>query len=112
MLFLALQKDNNYRPYSLEQVRHIAFQLCYAVKFLHENKLTHTDLKPENILFVDSDYTLTYDPKKVSLKGLTSSPSHGIKSRNSEVWRVQRFIGWLMYSFIYIPSLVHLLPCL
>uniref|UniRef100_A0A0P4W7G5 dual-specificity kinase n=2 Tax=Scylla olivacea TaxID=85551 RepID=A0A0P4W7G5_SCYOL len=57
-------KDNNYRPYSLDQVRHISYQLCYAVKFLHDNKLTHTDLKPENILFVDSDYTLTYDPKK------------------------------------------------
>jgi len=57
-------KDNNYRPYSLEAVRHIAYQLCYAVKFLHDHKLTHTDLKPENILFVDSDYDLTYDPKK------------------------------------------------
>ncbi|XP_042870196.1 probable dual specificity protein kinase madd-3 isoform X2 [Penaeus japonicus] len=57
-------KDNNYRPYALEQVRHISYQLCYAVKFLHDNKLTHTDLKPENILFVDSDYDLTYDPKK------------------------------------------------
>ncbi|XP_042216678.1 serine/threonine-protein kinase Doa-like isoform X1 [Homarus americanus] len=57
-------KDNNYRPYGLDQVRHIAYQLCYAVKFLHDNKLTHTDLKPENILFVESDYNLTYDPKK------------------------------------------------
>ncbi|XP_068218753.1 probable serine/threonine-protein kinase dyrk2 isoform X2 [Palaemon carinicauda] len=57
-------KDNNYRPYALDQVRHISYQLCYAVKFLHDSKLTHTDLKPENILFVDSDYDLTYDPKK------------------------------------------------
>lgn len=59
------QKDNNYQPYTLEQVRHIAYQLCYAVKFLHDNKLTHTDLKPENILFVDSDYDMTYNSKKV-----------------------------------------------
>nr|CAI5853657.1 unnamed protein product [Callosobruchus analis] len=44
-------KDNSYQPYPLEQVRHIGYQLCYSVKFLHENKLTHTDLKPENILF-------------------------------------------------------------
>lgn len=57
-------KDNNYQPYSLDQVRHIAYQLCYSVKFLHENKLTHTDLKPENILFVDSDYVITYNSKK------------------------------------------------
>ncbi|XP_038221721.1 dual specificity protein kinase CLK2 isoform X4 [Zerene cesonia] len=51
-------KDNNYQPYPLEQVRHIAYQLIYSVLFLHDNKLTHTDLKPENILFVDSDYEL------------------------------------------------------
>ncbi|XP_058063803.1 dual specificity protein kinase CLK2-like isoform X3 [Anopheles bellator] len=50
-------KDNNFHPYPMEQVRHISYQLCYAVKFLHENRLTHTDLKPENILFVDSSYT-------------------------------------------------------
>lgn len=49
-------KDNGYQPYPLDQVRHIGYQLCYAVKFLHELRLTHTDLKPENILFVNSDY--------------------------------------------------------
>lgn len=59
------QKDNNYQPYSLDQVRHIGYQLSYAVRFLHDNKLTHTDLKPENILFVDSDFDISYNPKKV-----------------------------------------------
>ncbi|KAF7632783.1 Protein kinase domain-containing protein [Meloidogyne graminicola] len=49
-------KMNDYRPYPLEQARYIAYQLIHAVKFLHENHLTHTDLKPENILFVCSDY--------------------------------------------------------
>lgn len=48
-------------------MRHIGYQLCYSVKFLHENKLTHTDLKPENILFVDADYDIVYNSKKVSL---------------------------------------------
>lgn len=57
-------KENNYHPYNLEQVRHITYQLCYAVKFLHECKLTHTDLKPENILFVSSDWEVCYNPKK------------------------------------------------
>ncbi|CAH1183439.1 unnamed protein product [Phaedon cochleariae] len=57
-------KDNNYQPYPIDQVRHIAYQLCYSVKFLHDNKLTHTDLKPENILFVESDYDLVYNSKK------------------------------------------------
>lgn len=60
-----LQRDNCYQPYPLEHVRHMGYQLCYAVKFLHDNKLTHTDLKPENILFVDSDYDSTYNSKKV-----------------------------------------------
>ena len=64
-LWGVLQKDNSYQPYALEQVRHIGYQLSYAVRFLHDNKLTHTDLKPENILFVDSDFDITYNPKKV-----------------------------------------------
>ncbi|XP_046979802.1 LOW QUALITY PROTEIN: uncharacterized protein LOC124545026 [Schistocerca americana] len=51
-------------PNPLEAVRHIAYQLFYSVKFLHDNKLTHTDLKPENILFVDSDYDISYNSKK------------------------------------------------
>ncbi|KAK1154612.1 dual specificity protein kinase CLK2-like isoform X1 [Acipenser oxyrinchus oxyrinchus] len=59
-------KENNYLPYPLHQVRHMAYQLCLAVKFLHDNKLTHTDLKPENILFVNSDYTITYNVEKAS----------------------------------------------
>ncbi|XP_061462516.1 dual specificity protein kinase CLK2 isoform X1 [Rhineura floridana] len=57
-------KDNNYLPYPLHQIRHMAYQVCQAVKFLHENKLTHTDLKPENILFVNSDYEMTYNLEK------------------------------------------------
>ncbi|KAM9311800.1 dual specificity protein kinase CLK3 [Gastrophryne carolinensis] len=58
------QKENNFLPYPLSQIRHMVFQLCHAVKFLHENKLTHTDLKPENILFVSSEYSTTYNAKK------------------------------------------------
>lgn len=65
LTILYLQRDNSYQPYPLEHVRHIGYQLCYAVKFLHDNKLTHTDLKPENILFVDSDYDSIYSSKKV-----------------------------------------------
>ncbi|MFT7815866.1 hypothetical protein Z043-101214 [Arapaima gigas] len=57
-------KENNYVPYSIGQVRHMGYQICQAVKFLHDNKLTHTDLKPENILFVNSDYTVTYNVEK------------------------------------------------
>ncbi|KIH69507.1 hypothetical protein ANCDUO_00146 [Ancylostoma duodenale] len=52
------QRKYNFRPYHIEDTRHIMYQICYAVKFLHDNKLTHTDLKPENVLFVcDDSYT-------------------------------------------------------
>ncbi|VDN90766.1 unnamed protein product [Brugia pahangi] len=51
-------KANNYQAYPMEQARYIAYQLCYAVKFMHDNRLTHTDLKPENILFLNSSYRL------------------------------------------------------
>jgi len=60
-------KDNNYQPYPLEQVKHISYQLVKAVKFMHDNLLTHTDLKPENILFVSSDFDSVYNPKKVCI---------------------------------------------
>jgi len=66
LIVFFLQRENNYEPYPLDQVRHMAYQLCYSVKFLHDNRLTHTDLKPENILFVDSDYTSHYNHKIVS----------------------------------------------
>nr|XP_033775799.1 dual specificity protein kinase CLK3 isoform X2 [Geotrypetes seraphini] len=57
-------KDNNFLPYPLPHVRHMAYQLCHALKFLHENHLTHTDLKPENILFVNSDFNMSYNERK------------------------------------------------
>ncbi|CAH1772795.1 unnamed protein product [Owenia fusiformis] len=57
-------KDNNYLPYTMEQVRHISYQVLIAVKFLHEMKLTHTDLKPENILFLNSDFHVKYNTKR------------------------------------------------
>ncbi|CAG6015329.1 unnamed protein product [Menidia menidia] len=57
-------KSNNFLPYPVDQIRHMASQICHAVSFLHDNKLTHTDLKPENILFVNSDYSLVYNAQK------------------------------------------------
>ena len=48
----------------MEHVRHIAYELCISVGFLHANRLTHTDLKPENILFYNSDYYKDYSSKK------------------------------------------------
>ncbi|KAG9272278.1 dual specificity protein kinase CLK4 isoform X2 [Astyanax mexicanus] len=56
-------KENNFQPFPVDQIRHMAYQIIRAVKFLHKNKLTHTDLKPENILFIDSEYDLEYNSK-------------------------------------------------
>ena len=45
----------------------ITFNWClFCSSVLHDMKVTHTDLKPENILFVNSSYTIKYDPAKVS----------------------------------------------
>ncbi|XP_059921070.1 dual specificity protein kinase CLK2-like [Gadus macrocephalus] len=57
-------KKNNFLPYPVHQIRQMAHQICSAVKFLHDNQLTHTDLKPENILFVNSDYNVIYNAVK------------------------------------------------
>ncbi|NXN16030.1 CLK1 kinase, partial [Indicator maculatus] len=56
-------KENGFLPFRLDHIRHMAYQICKSVNFLHLNKLTHTDLKPENILFVKSDYVEEYNPK-------------------------------------------------
>ncbi|XP_029962076.1 dual specificity protein kinase CLK4-like isoform X2 [Salarias fasciatus] len=54
-------KENNFQPFSVDHIRHMAYQIIRAVQFLHKNKLTHTDLKPENILFINSDYDMHYN---------------------------------------------------
>uniref|UniRef100_A0A1A8J2T6 dual-specificity kinase n=1 Tax=Nothobranchius kuhntae TaxID=321403 RepID=A0A1A8J2T6_NOTKU len=57
-------KENNFQPFPVKHIRHMAYQIIRAVKFLHKNKLTHTDLKPENILLIDSDYNMAYNRAK------------------------------------------------
>ncbi|XP_076021049.1 dual specificity protein kinase CLK4-like isoform X2 [Genypterus blacodes] len=54
-------KENNFQPFPVEHIKHMAYQIVRAIRFLHKNKLTHTDLKPENILFIDSDYDMEYN---------------------------------------------------
>ncbi|XP_064181485.1 dual specificity protein kinase CLK4b isoform X3 [Anguilla rostrata] len=54
-------KENGFLHFPMDQIRHMAYQIIRAVRFLHRNKLTHTDLKPENILFVNSDYHMEYN---------------------------------------------------
>eukprot|EP00116_Pleurobrachia_bachei_P013716 sb/3473978/ len=45
------QKQNGYRPFPVETVRAISYQLLRSTRFMHDLRLTHTDLKPENMLF-------------------------------------------------------------
>uniref|UniRef100_A0A671N9W7 dual-specificity kinase n=1 Tax=Sinocyclocheilus anshuiensis TaxID=1608454 RepID=A0A671N9W7_9TELE len=56
-------KENIFQPFSMNHIRHMAYQIIRAVRFLHKNKLTHTDLKPENILFINSKFDIKYNPK-------------------------------------------------
>ena len=42
--------------------------LSLILTVLHDNRLTHTDLKPENILFVNSDFDVVYNERKVNLE--------------------------------------------
>ncbi|XP_063803085.1 dual specificity protein kinase CLK2-like isoform X2 [Pseudophryne corroboree] len=58
------QKKNNFLPYPINQLRHMSEQLFQAVKFLHDNRITHTDLKPDNILFVNSEFEEIYNKEK------------------------------------------------
>lgn len=57
-------KGNDFEPFSVNEVRHISYQLCSAVLFLHRNGMTHTDLKPENMLFVNSSFTTQFNVEK------------------------------------------------
>lgn len=57
-------KKNDFCPFPMNDIRHIAYQLVYSVKFLHQRGIIHTDLKPDNILFVDSSYTKEYNAEK------------------------------------------------
>ncbi|ATY70186.1 calcineurin-like phosphoesterase-like protein [Tomelloso virus] len=39
--------------FDLDELQHITFQLCSALKYLHALNIIHNDLKPENILLCD-----------------------------------------------------------
>jgi len=49
-------RKNHYRPFNLDDISKIGYQLLRSVAFMHSLTLIHTDLKPENVLFVNSDY--------------------------------------------------------
>ncbi|CAL1271072.1 unnamed protein product [Larinioides sclopetarius] len=78
-------RENKYQPYQLSQIRHIAYQLCYSVKALHDNMIIHTDLKPENICLVSSDFTYGIRATVISKVKLTMVKSlrNGFKCANS-----------------------------
>lgn len=61
---LQFLEDNHFQPFPLKDVRHISYQLCHAVNFLHKNGIAHTDIKPDNVLFVDSSSTKVYNCDK------------------------------------------------
>jgi len=44
-------KQSGYKPFNVDAVRAMSYQLLRSTRFMHDMKLTHTDLKPENMLF-------------------------------------------------------------
>ncbi|OAF65232.1 hypothetical protein A3Q56_07051, partial [Intoshia linei] len=64
---------NEYIPYSMKVIRHISYQLCLAIEFLHKHRLTHTDLKPENILFVNGDFDINVNRSGQTVKIIRKS---------------------------------------
>lgn len=58
-------KANSFRPYPMNQICHIAYQVCSALNFLHLQRLTHTDLKPENIMFLSCETTVVNADKNI-----------------------------------------------
>lgn len=55
---------NDFHPFQLNQLCHIAYQLCYSLNYWHQRGIIHTDVKTDNIVFVDSRYTKIYNAEK------------------------------------------------
>mmetsp|Transcript_2301 Transcript_2301/g.4477 ORF Transcript_2301/g.4477 Transcript_2301/m.4477 type:complete len:1065 (+) Transcript_2301:219-3413(+) len=68
---LTLIKHYKYQGIPMHLVRHITYQMCIALHFLHcECKIIHTDLKPENVLVAGLRGTKLVDELLPSLPAL------------------------------------------
>ena len=41
-------------------IKHIIYQLCKAIKYVHKQKIIHKNIKPENLLITDNMETKLY----------------------------------------------------
>ncbi|XP_013887177.1 dual specificity protein kinase CLK1 [Austrofundulus limnaeus] len=94
-------RQNHFLPFSLQQIRLVAFQIFRAISFLHRNNLTHTDLKPENILLVGSEKTQTgpscFTVKVVDFGSATFDHQHHetlVSTRHYRAPEVILGLGW------------------
>ncbi|XP_055353731.1 serine/threonine-protein kinase Doa-like [Paramacrobiotus metropolitanus] len=71
-LYTFLQ-SNDYQPFPFDQLRIVAYQLCYAVNFLHVNNIIHTDLKTDNVVLAVEPREIFRGEKVQSLKSLEST---------------------------------------
>ncbi len=53
-LFNRIQERTK-RPLTEKEVSRIMFQICTAVKHLHDQDIAHRDIKPENLLLTSND---------------------------------------------------------
>jgi dual-specificity kinase len=68
-------KKNSYKPFMMQDLKSMAYQLLHSVAYIHSLTLIHTDLKPENILFVNSDSVYVGDSPAASPASHSSSDS-------------------------------------
>lgn len=77
-------KDRHISLLSPSMILHICHQLIQAVKFLHDNKISHCDIKSDNILF--------------DANGVLKLADFGVSTENNEIHKNAPFIGTLWWS--------------
>ena len=55
LLDRVIQRHQNNRPYTEEEVSKITYDILFGLKHLHDRHIVHCDIKPDNILFESTE---------------------------------------------------------